>query len=93
MSVHFFALSRRTKDKHDWIKFFDTFESQIMVFVNIFAIKIVLKNTFIWNQLYCSKTVTFWNKGTFVRTAPMQEVSVLSKWNNTKSLDKGFPYV
>ena len=39
MSVHFFALSRRTKDKHDWIKFFDTFESQIMVFVNIFCDK------------------------------------------------------
>ena len=44
MSVHFFSLSRRTKDKPDCIKIFDTFESQIMVFRNIFAIKIVLKN-------------------------------------------------
>ena len=32
--------------KPDCIKTFDTFESQIMVFGNIFAIKIVLKNNF-----------------------------------------------
>ena len=44
MSVHFFALLRRTKDKPDCIKTFDTFESQIMVFGNISAIKIVLQN-------------------------------------------------
>ena len=44
MSVHFIALSCRTKDKPDCIKTFDTFEFQIMVFGNIFAIKIVLKN-------------------------------------------------
>ena len=55
MSVHFFALSRGTKDNPDCIKTFDTFESQIMVFGNIFAIKI----TFFWNHLYCSKRVTF----------------------------------
>ena len=51
MSVHFFALSRGTKDKPDCIKTFHTFESQIVVFGNIFAIKI----TFILNHLYCSK--------------------------------------
>ena len=41
MPVHFFVLLRRTKDKPDCIKSFDT---QIMVFAIIFAIKIVLKN-------------------------------------------------
>ena len=53
MSVHFFALSRGAKDKPDCIKTFHTFESQIMVFGNIFAIKITL----ILNHLYCSKSV------------------------------------
>ena len=31
--------------------------------------------------------------GTFVRTAPVQEVSVLLKWKNSKSLGKGLSYV
>ena len=44
MFVHFFALSHRTKDKSDCITTFGTFVSQIMVFGNIFTIKIVLKN-------------------------------------------------
>ena len=34
MTVRFFALLRRTDDKRDCIKTFDTFESQIMVFGN-----------------------------------------------------------
>ena len=42
--MHFLASSRRTKGKPDCIKTFDTFESPIMVFGNIFVIKIVLKN-------------------------------------------------
>ena len=37
--MHFFALSHGTKDKPDCIKTLDTFEFQIMVFGNIFAIK------------------------------------------------------
>ena len=41
MPVHFFVLLRRSKDKSDCIK---TFESQIMVFAIIYAIKIVPKN-------------------------------------------------
>ena len=69
----FFALPRRTKNKPDCIKTFDTFESQIMVFGNIFAIKIFSRIKFVWNRLYCSKTVAF------VRTAPVQKVSVLLK--------------
>ena len=37
--------------------------------------------------------VTFWTEDTFVRTAPVQKVGVILKWNNSKSLDKGLPYV
>ena len=37
--------------------------------------------------------MTFWNQGTFVRTAHVQEVGVLLKWNNSKSFGKGLPYV
>ena len=40
-----------------------------------------------------AKYVTFWNKGTFVQTAHVQEVGILLKWNNLKSLGKGLPYV
>ena len=34
-TMHMFALLRRTHDKSDYIKTFNTFESQIMVFGNI----------------------------------------------------------
>ena len=37
--------------------------------------------------------MTFWKEGTFVRTAPVQEVGILFKWNNSKSFGKGLPYV
>ena len=37
--------------------------------------------------------MTFWNEGTFVQTAPVQEVGILLKWNNMKSLGKELPYV
>ena len=37
--------------------------------------------------------MTFLNEGTFVRTAPVQEMGVLLKWNNSKSLEKGLSYV
>ena len=38
------TLLRRTNDKSDCIKAFDTFECQIMVFGNIFGIRNVLIN-------------------------------------------------
>ena len=37
--------------------------------------------------------MTFWNEGIFVQTAPLQEVSVLLKSNNSKSLGEGLSYV
>ena len=37
--------------------------------------------------------MTFWKEGTFVRTAPVQKVGVLFKWNNSKSFGKGLSYV
>ena len=40
-----------------------------------------------------AKYVTFWNEGTLVRTAPVQDVGVLLKSNNSKNLGKGLPYV
>ena len=55
MSVHFFALLRRTKDKPDCIKTFDTFGSQIMVFGNILAIKMFSIILFIWNLYTVAK--------------------------------------
>ena len=55
MTVHFVVLFSRTNDGYDCIKTFNTFESHIMVFGNIFGINIVLIN----NIYYCSKNVTF----------------------------------
>ena len=51
VTMDFVALLRRTNDKPDFIKTFDTFESQIMVFGNLFGIKSVLI-TFILNHSY-----------------------------------------
>ena len=79
--------------KSDCIKTFNTFKSLTKVFGYVFGIRFVLKNYVIWHHLYCSKVCDFWNAGTFVRTAPVQEVGVLLKWNISKSLGKGFPYV
>ena len=38
--------------------------------------------------LYCRKSVTFWNEGTFSLTSSVQEVHVIFKWNNLQSLGK-----
>ena len=52
------------------------------VFDYVFGIRFVLKTT-IFEIIYTvAKYVTFWNEGTFVRTAPVQDVGVLLKWNN-----------
>ena len=40
-----------------------------------------------------AKYVTFWNEGTFVRTAPVQVMGILLKWNNLKSFGKELTYV
>ena len=44
MTVPFFALLHRTNDGSDCIKTFDNFETQIMVFGNIFGAKFILMN-------------------------------------------------
>ena len=44
MTVCVFELLRRTHDESDDIKTFDTFESQIVVFGNMFQTKIILMN-------------------------------------------------
>ena len=77
MTVYFFALLRRPNDKSDYIKTFNTFESVIEVFGYFFGIRFVFKNYVICHHL--AKYVTFGNEGTFVRTAPVQEVGVLLK--------------
>ena len=56
-------LSRRSKDKPDCIKPFDTFESQIMVFGNIFAIKIDLKNNVYLELFILQQTYDFFKRG------------------------------
>ena len=77
---------RRSNGKSDSI---NTFESLIKVFVYLFWEKICLQET-----IYTvAKFVIFWNEGTFVRTAHMQEVGVLLKWNSLTTLGKGLLYV
>ena len=44
MTVPVLELLRRTNDESDCIKTFDTFESQITVFGNMFQTKIILMN-------------------------------------------------
>ena len=44
MTVPIFELLRRTNDESDYIKTFDAFGSQIMVFGNMFQTKIILMN-------------------------------------------------
>ena len=44
MTVPVFELLRRTNDESDCIKTFDTFESQITVFGNMFQTKFILMN-------------------------------------------------
>ena len=74
--MHFFALTRRPNGKSDRIKTFNTFESLMKVIDDVFGIRFVLKTT-IFEIIYTvAKYVTFWNAGTFVRTAPVQDVSV-----------------
>ena len=48
MTVPVFELLRRTNDESDYIKTFNTFESQITVFGNIFQTKIILMNNVYW---------------------------------------------
>ena len=91
--MHFFALLRRPNGKSDRIKTFNTFDYLIKVFGYLFGIRFVLKTT-IFEIIYTvAKYVTFWNEGTFVRTAPVQDVGILLKWNNFKSFGKGLTYV
>ena len=40
------------------------------------------------NILYHTKSVTFWNDGTFTRTSSVQDLPVILKWHNLQSLDK-----
>ena len=77
----------------DCIKTFDTFESQITVFGNIFETNIILMNNVYLESFILCKNVTFLNEGTFAWTLPVQEVGILLKWNNSKGLGKGFSYV
>ena len=85
-TVHFFELLRRPNGKSDRIKPFNTFESLMKVFGNLFGIRFEI-------VYIVANFVTCWNEGTFVRTAPVQEVGVLLKWNNLKSFDKWITYV
>ena len=71
---------------------FNTFESLIRSFGYLSGIRFVLKNYVILNHFYCSKICDFFNEDTFVRTAPLQEVCILLKTNNSMSLGKGLPY-
>ena len=60
MAVPVFELLRRTNDESDCIKLFDSFESQITVFGNMFQTKIILTNNVQLESLICcSKNVTF----------------------------------
>ena len=65
----------------------------IKVFGYVFGIRFVLKITIYEIINKVAKYVTLWNEGTFVRTAPVQDVGVLLKWNNLKSFGKGLTYV
>ena len=40
------------------------------------------------NSLYHTKSVTFWNDGTFTWSSSVQGLRVILKWHNLPSLDK-----
>ena len=50
MTVSVFELLRRTNHESNYIKTFDTFESQITVFGNMFQTKIILMNNIYWDS-------------------------------------------
>ena len=93
MTVYFFTLLCRPNGKSDCIKTFNTVESLLKVFSQLFGIRFVLKNYVICHHLYCSKICDFLKRGYLCWTASVQEVGVLLKWNNSKCLGKGLSYV
>ena len=40
------------------------------------------------NSLYHTKSVTFWNEGTFTRTSSVQNLPFIFKWHILQSLEK-----
>ena len=48
--------------------------------------------TYLSNILYHTKSVTFWNEGTFSRTLPVQDLPVILKRDNLQSLYKVFDF-
>ena len=79
MIEEFFARLRRTNDKSDCIKTFDTFEPKVMVFGNNFGIKIVLINNVYFESFILEQTCDFLKRGYLCSDAPVHEVGVFLK--------------
>ena len=73
------------KDESDGIKTFEVYFSYITLASYIFK---QTKNVNLCYDLYCRKSLTFWNEGTFSLTSSVREVHVILKWNSLQSLGK-----
>ena len=45
------------------------------------------------NILYHTKSVTFWNEGTFTWTSSVQDLQVILKWHNLQCLEKALEFL